>query len=744
VDGFVCFEDRDMHLHRFSHALVLMALIGASMASKASARPARPAPSLPPPAGAVVNVASEVQLQQAVQQIRSNTTIVIAPGTYVLTSTLWIHGNYENVGIRGATSNADDVVLIGPGMAQPNYGAVPFGVWTGDGVNGVTVANLTLRGFYFHPIIFNGGTQNPLVHNVHLIDAGQQFIKVNVDATGRGADNGILEYSVLEYSTTAKDDYTNGLDIHGAANWVVRHNLFQNLVAPPGQLAGAAILAWRGSSGTIVEGNTFLNCARGIMFGGDDTTSPDHSGGMIANNFFYRSASQPGDVGIILSDSPRTQVLNNTLVTSGTYGSPIEVRYPGTVGALIVNNLMDGVIWVRDGATATQRTNYLGASASMFVNAAAGDLHLAATAAAAIDHGEAVAGVVDDWDGESRPQGAAYEIGADERGGSVAARVNVALASNGASAIGSSTHSSGYAPSGAINGDRKGQPWGNSGGWNDGTAGTWPDWLEVDFLGAKTIDEVDVVSVQDNFTAPGEPTSAMTFNLYGLTDFVLQYWTGSQWSAVPGGVVSGNTLVWRQITFAPLTTTKIRIYVTGALSTWSRITEVEAYQAAAPAGHVNMALASNGATAVGSSTHSSGYAPSGAINGDRKGQPWGDGGGWNDGTAEAWPDWLEVDFSAATTIDEVDVFSVQDNFTAPVEPGPSMTFSLYGLTDFTVQYWDGSLWTAVPGGAVSGNASVWRQVTFAPLTTTKIRIYVTGALATWSRITEVEAYTPRP
>ena len=160
-----------------------------------------------------------------------------------------------------------------------------------------------------------------------------------------------------------------------------------------------------------------------------------------------------------------------------------------------------------------------------------------------------------------------------------------------------------------------------------------------------------------------------------------------------------------------------------------------------PAGRINVAAAANGATAIGSSTYSSGYGAAGAINGDRKGSPWGNGGGWNDGTPNSWPDWLEVDFAGPKTINEVDVFSLQDNYTSPVEPTPAMTFSQYGLTDFTVQYWDGTQWTAVPGGAISGNTLVWRQVTFAALTTTKIRILVTGALATWTRIPEVEAYS---
>jgi hypothetical protein len=66
--------------------------------------------------------------------------------------------------------------------------------------------------------------------------------------------------------------------------------------------------------------------------------------------------------------------------------------------------------------------------------------------------------------------------------------------------------------------------------------------------------------------------------LYGLRDFEVQYWTGSAWAPVPGGTVTGNNKVWRQFTFAPLSTTKIRVYVTATGdNVWSRIAEVEAY-----------------------------------------------------------------------------------------------------------------------------------------------------------------------
>ena len=65
---------------------------------------------------------------------------------------------------------------------------------------------------------------------------------------------------------------------------------------------------------------------------------------------------------------------------------------------------------------------------------------------------------------------------------------------------------------------------------------------------------------------------------------------------------------------------------------------------------------------------------------------WGEGGGWNDGTPNASPDWIEVDFTGMKTIDEINVFSMQDSYSAPVEPTQTMTFSYWGLRAFEVQY----------------------------------------------------------
>jgi len=158
---------------------------------------------------------------------------------------------------------------------------------------------------------------------------------------------------------------------------------------------------------------------------------------------------------------------------------------------------------------------------------------------------------------------------------------------------------------------------------------------------------------------------------------------------------------------------------------------------------VNVALASNGGVASASSTYvAPGYSfPVAAVNnGDRAGLNWGNGGGWNDATANTFPDWVQINFSGTQSINQVIVYTLQDNFANPVDPSATLTFTQYGVTDFQVQGWNGTAWITL--GSVSGNNLVKRTVSFAAFSTNRIRINITAALASYSRITEIEAWTP--
>ncbi|MBF0432221.1 MAG: SGNH/GDSL hydrolase family protein [Fibrobacteria bacterium] len=132
----------------------------------------------------------------------------------------------------------------------------------------------------------------------------------------------------------------------------------------------------------------------------------------------------------------------------------------------------------------------------------------------------------------------------------------------------------------ANNGDRRGFGYGtnrNGSGWEDGTSGSFPDWLQIEFDGEKVIDEIDVFTVQDAVTNPVEPTEDLTFTLLGITDFSLQYFKDSAWVDLPGGNITGNNKVWFNLAFEPVVTTKIKLVVNNGLASRSRVTELEAW-----------------------------------------------------------------------------------------------------------------------------------------------------------------------
>jgi hypothetical protein len=320
-------------------------------------------------------------------------------------------------------------------------------------------------------------------------------------------------------------------------------------------------------------------------------------------------------------------------------------------------------------------------------------------------------------------------------GMSAAAQTNVAAQSAGASAIASSSYGAGYPASAVINGDRAGVNWTNGGGWLDATYNSFPDWIQINFAAPKIIDHVVLYSLQDNPANPVDPPDNLTFGSYGVTAFTVKAWNGSAWVTL--GTVNGNNLVKRPLFFAPMTTERIRVFIDGALQGHARVTEIEAFGVAAAA-QSNVALAANGGVASASSSYSASYAPASLIDNERAGYAWTHNGGWLDGTWQSFPDWAQVNFAGQKTIDRVVVYSLQDNPANPIEPSDTATFASYGVTDFTVQGWTGAAWVTL--GTVAGNNLVKRTVSFAPFTTDRIRVNVTGALQGYSRLTEIEAW----
>lgn len=386
------------------------------------------APPLPLTGVRIVNIATEPQLQTAMGNLQNGDTLLLAEGTYSLTSSLYINGR-QNITIRGAAGSTN-VILVGKGMDNTNYGNVPFGIWS-NGTN-TTIAHLTIRDTWDNEIIFNPGAQSPHVYSVRLLNAGSQFIKSNpTDVTaGIGVDNGVVEYCWFEYTRSPPGNhgtgigYFNGISAHAARNWVVRGNLFKNLHNPDtaAYLWNPAVLFWRHSANTITEQNTFINVDRAVAYGLDNTTPYfDHAGGVIRNNFVYlkpglmsatRRASSDGS--LIAWNSPGTQIDHNSVLLNTNEFFAVECRFSTTTNCTIRNNLSDAPMHLRDSATAVLSSNLVNAVPGMFVNAAAADLHLLASATNIIDKAPTLSTVTNDFDGDPRPRGARSDIGADE------------------------------------------------------------------------------------------------------------------------------------------------------------------------------------------------------------------------------------------------------------------------------------------------------------------------------------------
>jgi len=394
-------------------------------------------PPEPPPVGNVIQVdaTQSADLDDIVVGAQIGDTILLADGTYDLQGDfLWF--DVPNVTMRSASGNREAVIIDG-------------GYQTNSIVNVatsfVTIADLTLKRAINHPVhvmsVSGTDTVGTRLYNLHIIDPGQQAVKVNPATAGKHPDFGELACSHLELTDDGRpfiwqinnSCYTGGIDAHQADGWIVRDNIFEGFWCEEG-LSEHAVHFWKGSRDTIVERNMIRNNARGIGFGlgandGGRTYPEDiclqvpyigHYGGIIRNNFIFQGRdelrdSEAGfDCGICLAQACETNVIHNSVVATSTPFSSIEWRFANTT-ASIVNNLTSHNLMPRDGAQAALAGNLASAPLTLFLDGPGGDLHLLPGASVAIDQGLPLPPAIidDDFDGDYRI--GIPDIGADEQ-----------------------------------------------------------------------------------------------------------------------------------------------------------------------------------------------------------------------------------------------------------------------------------------------------------------------------------------
>jgi hypothetical protein len=384
---------------------------------------------LPKPSGATIGLdpSAAADLPGIVFGAASGTTIILAPGTYAIPSTL--HFTNNDVSLRSATDNAADVVIDGAYLVSETIVI---------SASNVTIAHVTVTRAKHHPIhLYPPATgvdvKGTLLYGLRLIDGGQQFVKANPIGVNY-VDEGRIECSSFELTAVGRMNvdpsgggcYTGGIDVHTGWKWQVRNNTFRDIYCPTG-IAESAIHFWRGSRDTLVENNVIVDCARGIGFGfgsgGGQRTYPDnpygdstlaHYDGIIRNNVVYGNIAG-FDTGIEIAEAKEPRLYHNTVVqglgASGFF-SGIDYRFPQT--SVVIRNNLATRITLRDGANGIVDTNFQNVPLEYFVGPDLWDFHLTPAATSAIDMGAQVNEAGVDMDGEPHTLGGGPDLGADE------------------------------------------------------------------------------------------------------------------------------------------------------------------------------------------------------------------------------------------------------------------------------------------------------------------------------------------
>lgn len=397
----------------------------------------------PGEAGMVMVDGVAMTLRDAVSSASPGDTVLLEDGTYALPQAG--DGDYTGVFItnpditlRSVSGNPEAVIIDGGYVSQGN-GSSPITI----DASGVVVADITVQRSIFQLIHLWADGDGAIIHNVHMVDGGQQFLKASVERgtvddvevsctsfvmTSQGRDN-VWGYGPQDGSTRC---YTGGIDTHNARDWNVHDSFFEGIycdangVQRPahgqfpelrdnmtynGGLAEHCIHMWDSESGTghVIARNRILDCGRGIGIGLVDTVY----GTRVINNMVSstHAASGEHDVGIIVERAVDTVVAHNSVVLShpDAYPNAIEYRWAETSNLTMHGNLTNRAITARNDATASDTDNVVDAVLAWFTNADIADLHLVDCDAPG---SAATSAVTEDFDGDLR--GDPTTPGADE------------------------------------------------------------------------------------------------------------------------------------------------------------------------------------------------------------------------------------------------------------------------------------------------------------------------------------------
>ncbi|GAB6164997.1 hypothetical protein JCM19992_09970 [Thermostilla marina] len=380
------------------------------------------APALPAPWGRVVHVQHAAELMKAVQEATPETTILLAPGRYLLPRSLQVRT--DGLQLRGETGNRQDVIL--DFSASSHHEGVTF-----TNCRDVVLADLTIENVRQNGIKINSNldVDHVLIHNVISHNVWQRHVKgpgvPDRDGKPDFVENCTIEYCLFvndrpkrpgdepyedEHPEQFRFNYVGGIDAMNARGWMIRHNVFRGIRGASGEGRGAVFL-WHNAQDCLVEGNLAIDCDSGICLGNSSARGERrHANGCIVRNNFVVRCSESN----ILADHTRDcRILHNAVFDPDSKNGRLLRIVHANDGLEVAGNLFCGPRIVVESDSPVQiHDNLIADVPHWFRNPVEGDLHLTAAASQAFDRCRRREDVLDDFDGAERDD--PTDIGADE------------------------------------------------------------------------------------------------------------------------------------------------------------------------------------------------------------------------------------------------------------------------------------------------------------------------------------------
>jgi hypothetical protein len=312
----------------------------------------------------------------------------------------------------------------------------------GSDKSNAVIRNCTFRNFTDEAIVIDGATdvliENNRFESIRSRVAGQDTHAIAVPTRGQritirnntfvdigadgvqlgdtGTDIRDVTISHNEFFVTSDTVGENGVDVKTVQGPVRIANNRIHGFRPcesgqdcSGDPHGAGIVIHAGATNVLVERNLIYNNTRGMSVAAGFANIPPRNV-VVRNNVIYNNQRRA----VVIDTVHSVELLNNTLVNNPE-GIAISNTPSATDGTCAnANNLVAGTGTVSTACAPQRNLRYATMSDAKFVNPAAGDFHLQSISPA-VNQGVTLADVPDDMDGQARPGGTAYDIGADER-----------------------------------------------------------------------------------------------------------------------------------------------------------------------------------------------------------------------------------------------------------------------------------------------------------------------------------------